>query len=407
MRNLIAALLLAPAAAFAGAYAIPNENARDLALSQSNMAAQNGPEAAHFNPAALAGQQGLAISASLEMLHNLTDWSDPTLGSTTLKAHPNFPPELAASYGNKLPNGMPYGVGVALLLPGGGSLHWPANWPGAGRIQDVDQKVWLTHLSAGIQPHPMFNFGASLLYYRVQEKLSQQLNFLSSQGSAELGLAGGAVTFEVTGQFNAPNGVPLTIAVDYKHQAPLELKGHAHFIDVPTSFASSLQDQAATEHVTAPNLLYVGAAYDVLPTLKVMGSWNLERWKSYGSDTYVGDKGLVISVPRNYNNAWVYRFGAEYTKPSFLPALTLRGGFLRSISEQPTDTISPTLTDANSWAISVGAGYEFIPGLRADLAYQYAFFDKVTATGIEAFPGSYDTHAHLVSAGITWRTTKF
>ena len=51
MRNLIAALLLAPAAAFAGGYAIPNENARDLALSQANVASQNGPEAAHANPA--------------------------------------------------------------------------------------------------------------------------------------------------------------------------------------------------------------------------------------------------------------------------------------------------------------------------------------------------------------------
>jgi long-subunit fatty acid transport protein len=77
---------------------------------------------------------------------------------------------------------------------------------------------------------------------------------------------------------------------------------------------------------------------------------------------------------------------------------------LRSISQQPTGTLSPTLTDGNSWAVSVGAGYEFIRGLRADVGYQYAFFDKVTATGIEAFPGTYDTKVHLVAAGLTWRT---
>lgn len=407
MRILIAALLLAPAAAFAGAYAIPNENARDLALSQSNVASQNGPEAAHFNPAALAGQKGLALSASLEMLYNMTDWSDPTLGSASLKTHLNWPPQLAAAYGNELPNGMPYGVGLSLMLPGGGSLMWPANWPGAGRIQTVDQKVWLSQLSAGIQLHPLFKFGASVLYYRVQEKLEQQLNFIGSTGSAALGLAGGAFTYEVAAQFQAPNDIPLTVAVDYKHQAPLRLEGNAHFTDVPSNFTSSLQDQNATEHITAPNVLYVGAAYDVVPNVKVTGSWNLERWKSYTSDTYVGDKGLVITVPRNYNNAWVYRFGGEWTKPSFLPALTLRGGFLRSISDQPTTTISPTLTDANSWAVSVGAGYEFIPGLRADVGYQHAWFDTVTATGIEAFPGSYKTKVDLVSLGVTWRTTAF
>jgi len=407
MRHLLALLLLAPAAALAGGYAIPNESARDLALAQANLAAQNGPEAAHFNPAGLAGQRGLAVTANVELLANMTHWSDPTLGSASLDKHQNFPPELAASYGNTLPNGMPYGVGVSTMLPGGGSLPWPGNWPGSARIQNVDQKVWLSQLSAGIQPHPMFKFGASLLYYRVTEELQQQIPFGSTTGSAQLGLSGGAFTYEVAGEFHVPNGIPLTIAVDYKHQAPLTLNGNAHFSDVPTTFSQQLQDQGATEHITAPNIIFVGAAYDVNENLKLMGAWNLERWKSYVSDTYVGDKGLVISVPRNYNNAWIYRFGAEYIKPSFLPALTLRAGVLRSISEQPTDTISPTLTDGNSWALSVGAGYEFIRGLRADIAYHYAFFDKVTATGIEAFPGTYDTHAHLLAAGLTWRTMAF
>jgi long-subunit fatty acid transport protein len=290
------------------------------------------------------------------------------------------------------------------MLPGGGSLPWPSNWAGSSRILNVDQKVWLSQASAGIQPHPLFKFGASLLYYRVLEKLEQQLPFGTSVGSAQLGLAGGAFTYGVAGEFHAPQGIPLTIAVDYKHQAPLTLTGDAHFDNIPTAFSAQLQDQRATEHVTAPNFLYVGAAYDVSENFKVMGSWNLERWKSYVSDTYVGDKGLVITVPRNYNNAWVYRFGAEYTKPSFLPPLTLRAGLLRSISQQPTGTLSPTLTDGNSWAVSVGAGYEFIRGLRADVGYQYAFFDKVTATGIEAFPGTYDTKVHLVSVGLTWRT---
>src|SRR3954452_11685028 len=368
MSYLIAAMLLAPVTAFAGGDAFPNENARDLALGQANVAAQDGRESAHFNPAALAGQKGLAISAHVEMLYNMTDWSDPTLGSASLNKHANFPPQLAASYGNALPNGMPYGVGLSLMLPGGGSLPWPTNWAGASRIQNVDQKVWLSQFSVGIQPHPMFKIGASLHYVRVQEKLEQVIPFGgTSQGSAQLGLAGGAFSYGVAAEFHAPNGIPLTIAVDYKHQAPLTLEGNAHFDNVPPTFQSQLQDQGATEHITAPNILYVGAAYDLNQNLKLMGSWNLERWKSYVSDTYVGDKGLLITVPRNYNNAWVYRFGAEYAKPSFLPALTLRAGFLRSISNQPTDTISPTLTDANSWALSVGAGYEVIKGLRADI----------------------------------------
>jgi long-chain fatty acid transport protein len=403
MRKLIVALLLAPAAAFAGGYAIPNENARDLALSQATVAAQNGPEAAHTNPAALAGQQGLGFAANLEVLYNRTTWSDPTLGFARINKKANTPPEIAISYGNKLPNGMPYGVGAAVLVAGGGSLLWPQGWTGAGRIQGVEQKAWLTEVGAAIQPHSLFKFGASLLYYRITEDLSQQLNFISSTGTARLGLSGDRFTFGLSTEAHAPEGIPLTLGIAYRHQAPLTLDGHAHFENIPPAFASSLQDQAASEKLTVPNDFYVGLAYDVLPNLKLMGSWNLERWRVYGQDQYIGEKGLTITVPRRYHNAWVYRFGAEYTKASFLPALTLRGGFLRSVSDQPTDTISPTLTDANSWAFSLGAGYEIIPNLRADAAFQYALFDKVTATGADAFPGSYNTHVYLMSVGLVYR----
>src|SRR5919201_1709185 len=401
MRYLIAALLLAPAGAFAGGYAIPNENARDLGLSQATVAAQNGPEAAHTNPSALAGQQGLGLAANLEMLYNVTTWSDPSLGQATLRPKANYPPQLAASYGNKLPNGMPYGVGLAFLVPGGGSLKWPTGWAGAGRIQDVDQRVWLTEVAAAIQPHPLAKFGVSFLYYRLQETLSQQV--LSSGTVATLAMAGGAATFGLSGEFHAPANIPLTIGIAYRHQAPVELSGHAHFDNVPPSLSASLSDQGATEHVTVPNELYVGAAYEVIPKLKLMGSWNLERWRVYPEDLFVGDKGLVIDVPRDYRNAWVFRFGAEYAKPDFLPPLTLRVGLLRSISKQPRYTISPSLTDGNSWALSVGAGYEFIQNLRADIGDEYAFFDRLTAEGLDAFPGSYDTHVHLLSAGVTYR----
>lgn len=401
MRIAIAALLLAPAASFAGAYAIPNENARDLGLSQATVAAQTGPEATYQNSAALAGQQGLSISASLEMLYNRTDWSDGTLGAASLRPKANYPPAVAVGWGNKLPNGMPYGLGVAFLVPGGGSLEWPTGWAGAGRIQTVDQKVYAVQGGGAIQPLPFLKLGATLLYYRVTESLGQQLNFIGTTGAASLGLGGNALTYGLSGEFHIPL-VPLTIGIDYRHQAPVTLTGAAHFDNVPANFTPVLQDQGVTEHVTIPNQLFVGAAYDVVPDLKVMGSWTLERWRAYTTDTYVGDKGLVIAVPRNYHNAWVYRLAAEYQHVAALP-LTLRIGGQRSISDQPTDTVSPTLTDGNSWAVSVGAGVELIKGLRADIGYQYVFFDTVTATGGEAFPGSYNTHVHLLSVGATWR----
>jgi long-chain fatty acid transport protein len=409
MRQLIAALLLAPAAAFAGGYAIPNENARSLGLSQADVAAQTGPEAAYQNSAALAGQEGLGVTANAEVIYNRTTWSDPALGTASLVPHANFPPMLAVAYGDKLGNDMAYGLGLAFLVPAGGSLIWPGDWQGAGRIKTVDQKVYLTQLSGGFQPMPGIKLGASFLWYRITELLVQQLDFIGSNGQASLGLAGNAYSFGLSGQFDVPN-TPLSFGIDYRHHAAASISGQAHFDNVPSSFASQLQDQGATEHLTVPNQLFVGAAYDIPfasnSDLKLMATFTFERWIEYRSDTYVGDKGLVITVPRDYHNAQIYRFAGEYSHLPFLPMLTLRAGFQRSISPQSSDLISPTLTDADSSVISVGAGFNFTPGLRFDVGYQYAFFDTVTATGPEAFPGSYDTHVHILSAGITWQPGK-
>ena len=410
MRKLIAALLLAPATAFAGGYAIPNENARSLGLSQSDVAAQTGPEATYQNAAALAGLNGLGLTGSVEVIYNQTDWSDPTLGSASLRAHPNTPPMLAASYSGKIGDGdMRYGVGIAFLVPGGGSLFWPTGWPGAGRIQSVDQKVYLTQVGAGFQPIAHVKVGASFLWYRVTEALSQQLDFAGPTATASLGLAGNAYTFGLSGQFDVPD-VPLTFGIDYRHQAFTTLEGQAHFDNVPSQFATQLQDQNASEHLTIPNQLFLGASYDIVMKdrgdLRLMFTYTLERWIVYRQDQYVGDKGLVITVPRNYHNAQVYRAGGEYSHLPFLTPLTLRLGLQRSISEQPLDTVSPTLTDGDSTAISVGAGFNLTQSLRLDVGFQYAFFDSVTATGADAFPGTYKTHVTLVSGGVTWTPGK-
>ena len=405
--TLASLLLLAATAARAGGYAIPAENPRELGLSQATVASQTGPEAIYQNSAALAGQNGLAISAGIEALYNQTTWTgtDAVPGSATITPKANFPPEIAISYGGKV-GGMNFGVGAGLLIPGGGSIFWPNNWPGSARIQTVNQKIFLFQAGGALQPIEAVKIGATFLYYGAQEKLTQKLNFLNgdaNQAEASLGLAGGTPSFGVSAEIKVP-GVPLTIGIDYRHSGAMTLKGKVHFEGVPPTYQGLLQDQGVTEEITVPNEIFAGAAYKMMPNLEIMGSWSLERWISYKEDRFVGDTGnLTIVVPRNYKNAYVFRLGAEYTKVPVLEQLTLRAGLLRSISPQPTDTISPSLTDGNSTGLSIGAGYNITPGLRADIGYQYAFFDTVTASGTEAFPGSYATTVHLVSAGVTWR----
>jgi long-chain fatty acid transport protein len=395
--------ILVPAAAHAGGYLIPSAVPREVGVGQAAVADQTGAEAVFLNTAALAGMEGLHVGVAGEVLSNRTTWSDPELGTASLDGPLSTPVGAAIALGGRLKNDMGWGVGIGFGVPAGGSIVWPDGWAGEQTIQSVKQQIFAIGGGVAFQPTPFLKLGASFVRFQITEELHQTINYISTKGDAALAMSGGGNGFGLAAEIKVPD-VPLTFGVTYSHSAELKLEGNAHFESVPPAFQVMIHDQAANQTVIMPNVLFVGAAYEVMPNFKLMAAYEFERWTDYEKDEFIGVDGFSVAVERNYNNAQVFRLGGEHKKMSFLPELTLRGGVLRSISEQPTETLSPSLTDASSWAVSVGAGYDITPNLRFDIGYQHAFFDTVTATGEEAFPGTYETAVDIVSLGMSWRT---
>ena len=410
MRKLILAIAAAlPTAAFAGGYIVPNTNARDLAMSGSAMAAQDSAAATYANPAALSRLEGLNVSFGLGLIDFRSTWTDT--GGVATSSGPQqsvsmipkgaFPPALFAGYGLELPNGMRLGVGAGLNVPGGGYVFWPGNWPGRGEIVTVDRKIYGMYLTSGLQITPQVRVGGGLVYYRTTEHLVQNFNYLNgTEGSAELGAAGGQVSFDLSAEVQPLKEIPLTLGADYKHQGVQTLTGKAHFDSVPDPLRGyGLVDQGVSHVLTYPNRLELGAGYRVVPPLLVTFQWTWERFHVYKNDVFAGDKNLTVAVDRDYKNGYTLRLGGEFQA---LPQLKVRGGVLRDVSPSRQETLSPTLPDANVWALSIGAGYEFSPALGLDVAYFHAFYDTVSASGPEAFPGTYDTRANIVAFALRW-----
>jgi long-subunit fatty acid transport protein len=403
MRTLLAVTLLWPALTLAGGFATPNPDARSLGLAQAGVADQTGPEAISMNSAGLAGPQGLALTGSLQMIDNHTAWSDPALGSAKTATHPAFPPLLAASYGATLPNGMAWGAGIGLLSVGGGSLHWPQNWPGQFHIETVSQQVLQARAAVALEPVKGIKVGAGGIYYRATEELSQAMDFAGQVAHAKVGVAGGAPGFLLSLEAGLPS-LPVKFGADYRSQGKITATGKAHFSGVPAAFLTQrLLDQGATTEMVVPPELNLGLSWQATPHLQVLVGWTLEGWHVYKADDFLGDKGFTVSVKRNYRDAYDYRLGVEYAGDPALRGWSLRAGVFRSISDQPTDTISPSLSDASGWNGALGVGYQVTRALRVDLGYQYTRFDAVTSSGPDALPGTYKTTANLVALGLSWR----
>src|SRR5229473_849503 len=357
MRNLlVTAALLLPAEVFAGGYAVPNTNARDLSMAGSAVGAQKDATAAYVNPAALSGVEGLSVVLNGTMIDFRSTWNatDGTSASRESNLKPAWPPSAFASYGGKV-NGMGWGVGAGFNLPFGGNVYWPGDWPGRFSIITVNRRTYAMYLTGGFQPVPQIKVGGGLIYYRTTEDLAQAFNFLGQEGGAELGTTGGKVSFDLSAEITPLAGVLLT----------------------------------------------VGIAYRVLPNLLLTGAWTFDRFIVYKRDLFQGDLGTSVLVNRDYKNGYTFRIGGELE--DLVPKLTLRAGVLRDIAPTRAELLCPTIPDSNATAVALGLGYEISPGLTLNGTFFHAFFDETTTASAEVFPGRFETRANIVTIGIAFR----
>jgi long-chain fatty acid transport protein len=423
-KTLLTALSLFPAFALASGYSLPNVNPRDLSLAGAAVAAQVDSGAALAMPAALARQSGWYVRIGSSALNLFDVWNDPTGAVPDDEIDLVFTPlpALSVSYGGKIAalGDRGWGVGLGFEPFGGGAVAWPDGWEGRYRILEVDQKVLRGALTAGFEILPMLRIGGGFVYYYTFEELSQNLCIScfaiagAPDARAELSAQGGAVSFDVSAELDVP-GVPLRIAVDYKHEGKQTLEGDLKWSDVPAGVAALVpiaRDQDVEHEVTVPSSLNVGIAYRVAKPLNLMFTYTFDRWEVYQEDLFVGSEpGAELSVERNYGNGHTFRAGAEY---DVSPVLQLRLGVHRDISGLDTDTYSPSLPDASSWAVTAGAGYRFGKGFSVDAGLFYAFMDEVTSTnnGSEpslgsplptgSFRGTYEIAALIYGLSIGW-----
>jgi long-chain fatty acid transport protein len=409
---LLAAALL-PAVALANGYDVPSVTPRDLALVESATAAQNDAGATFANPAALSRVRGLSLSVAGSFLDLQTTWSAPAgsvmAGSpdASTKYKPVPPVAIYAAYGFDL-SGLDAGVGLGMNVPGGGNVFWEDTWAGRGRIITVDRKVYGFYLTGGVEVTKGLRLGGGLVYYYTTEYLKQGIQ-PSDATYGELATKGGAPSFDLSADWTPPiAALPLTFGVDFKYKAKQTLKGDGNFVVsnallLPgSSGAPAPVDQGVTHELTYPSILNVGVAYrPPVQGLQLTFVYTWTGYSVYKDDTFVGDKGTTVSVPRNYGDGNTFRIGAEYETT---PKLTLRAGLLRDLSGFKTDTYSPTLPDGNAWAGALGAAWKFSPDLSVAGTFFYAILDEVQTTGTTVMPGVYNTSTYIISLGLNWRT---
>lgn len=405
-----------------------------------------------WNPAALAGSEGITLSGGGVLLATYGEFvSDFTREETELDNDPIPVPHLYATWGatDRL------GLGLGVYVPYGLETKWPIEGF-EGRFSGYDNKLQSIYVQPTVayQLTDRISVGGGPTFVIGLVELNQRLD-LSRQEVAP-GVTFGALGIPFHTDFGDTNldasgatgvGANFGLQVEasdrlrfgarYMTEVELDYEGDATFEQIPTGLTlptdlelggqvipagtpidqlvapqfqsgGALVDQTVTTTITMPDQAMAGIAFDATDRLTLLADWHWQDWSDFGViplDFAVAPDEQRIE---DYEDTHAIRLGAEAEATR---SLTLRGGYVYHDAAAPDQTVTPLLPEAERHEATAGLGWRPSPGFELALAYQ--FIGQADRRGRVVEPpegespttalnsGVYSFGAHLFSSTIT------
>jgi long-chain fatty acid transport protein len=189
------------------------------------------------------------------------------------------------------------------------------------------------------------------------------------------------------------------VALTCRSPVDLDVEGDFTVRRVPPPMAPMLAPSTAVDsEIKFPTVLTLGYGWRAHDRLRVGADveWiEFSRFDELPLDVAANQSLLPgPSVPQQWEDTWTLNLGLEWDANE---TWTLRTGYAFLESPIPTDTVAPTLPDADRHLLAVGARYAK-QRHRVEFAYAYSIFDDLSVQRNlnPAYSGEYDLFAHLM-----------
>jgi long-chain fatty acid transport protein len=390
-RTLTTLILLGAAPlAHAGGFEVAEQTTTASGTAGAGTARDGEAGAASTNPAATADGAGLRVGAGM-VLARASIAADAMDGSWHATNDPSWqtPPSLAASYAQDR-----WAVGLALGVPFGSGVAWPATW--AGRFESTSTQITI------LRAAPFAAWRAGRLRVAAgphldvgQMHVGRQLDFIDTQGNVAIDLHGVGVGVDASAFYAATPD--LAIGLTYKSRTHLGLSGGANFT-APDAFAAKTPDQRATTSITLPDRITLGGRWR-RDRLTALADAELTLWGTWND--LVVDFANASTPDVTQHNGWhatvALRGGVEL---AVARNLTVRGGAAWDPSPAPDSTLAPSSPDASRIAATIGATYAINPTLRLDAFAEHLTLLSRESTNMDAIAARYGGSAILLGIGL-------
>ena len=411
MRNKLLALVgsaLLSGSAMAGGFQVNLASQRQIGMGHTGTGLQTGTSSIFFNPGALSHirENGVTIGASAISSHIAFRATEPT--NVTAEADNDFgtPFQVYAAY--KVDDMLTVGLGV--YTPFGSGVRWGDQWAGRFSLNEIDLKAIF------FQP---------TVSYKIGDKFGLGLGFVVATGAVNLqrvlpvqnqnGVEGG---IELDGDAKTGFGVnigafyqateKLSIGIDYRSKIELEVEGgDVIFTDIPAAARANFPSGTNfSAQLPLPATLTLGVGYKVNEQLTLAADVSHVDWSAYEALRFdftkpVAGSGVSVS-PRNYDDAFIFRVGAEYQMNE---KLALRGGAYYDQTPVQDGYLTPETPDADSRGLSAGIGYALTDNFSVDASFLYINKKKRTDSAelSRGVAGTFKSTAYIPGIALNYK----
>ena len=407
-----AILVAGPTAqAFAAGFAIHEQSGQAMGTAGAFVAGQSAASI-FYNPAGIAGLEGLQLEVGLNVIVPATDFTGPSdrpeFSTVSMESNVFTPVDAYLSW--RASEELSFGLGLFTYM--GLGTEWADDWVGRG----VTEEIFLETLTINptvawrLSERTSVAFGVDAMIAMATMSKDTYSGY-PFNGYVDVELDGNGAGYGWNLGLQHQLSEDLRLGLSYRSGMSVEAEGEATFafenVGNPTHLAllgALFPTTDANLTIEIPSLTIAGWSWNPKGLLDGRLTWRGDvvytNWDVYSNlfiDFETETDGLQDSnSPKLYENTWAFRTGVEYALGD---AWTLRGGWYYEQNTVKDELVEPSLPDAERNGLSLGCSWDFADSWGLDAYYLQVLLQDRVSTFPE-LPGGYESTLPIVGLSL-------
>lgn len=402
MRKILLPLMaLLPMISVAGGFQVNLQGNQQTGMGHLGTGFYLGASSAFFNPAMMGlseSENKFNIEAGASFIISNITYQNQLTGVSEVTDNPTGTPFYL--YGTYKINDK-FSAGLAVYTPFGSSVVWGDDWTGKNLIQDISLRAIFIQPTVSYVVNEKLRVGAGFTYVDGTVEINRALPApIGNNNTANLQGSTSAYGFNAGVYYQATEKI--SVGVTYRSQVDVELEDGDVDFTVDAALAASFPDTKFDATLPLPATTSFGIGYQHSEKLLLSVEVNMVAWSAYESldfDFKDNTTSLEDSEnPRNYEDAMIFRLGAQYTLNE---NVNIRAGAYFDQSPITDEYFNPETPNSDNLGLTCGFSYEVGESFGVDASFLYIIgLERESEYQPSGFGGKYKSNSVIPGIGL-------